>query len=45
MPRVYCAAQRLTALKIRVLGAVMNGSDPEEVLNTVESPVLEAAQR
>jgi capsular exopolysaccharide synthesis family protein len=29
-PRVYAAAQRLTALGIRVLGAVVNGSDPEE---------------
>jgi polysaccharide biosynthesis transport protein len=31
MPRVYTACQRLTALDIRVLGAVVNGTDPEEV--------------
>jgi capsular exopolysaccharide synthesis family protein len=36
MPRVYGAAQRLTALKIRVLGAVVNGADAEEVVPTVE---------
>jgi capsular exopolysaccharide synthesis family protein len=32
MPRVYAATQRLTALGIRVLGAVVNGSDPQEVI-------------
>jgi len=32
MPRVYTATQRLTALGIRVLGAVVNGTDPEEVI-------------
>jgi capsular exopolysaccharide synthesis family protein len=32
MPRVYTAAQRLQALGIRVLGAVVNGADPEEAL-------------
>ena len=32
MPKVYAAAQRLTALNIRVLGAVVNASDPEEAL-------------
>jgi capsular exopolysaccharide synthesis family protein len=31
MPRVYAASQRLTSLGIRVLGAVVNGTDPEEV--------------
>jgi capsular exopolysaccharide synthesis family protein len=31
MPRVYAAAERLTSLGIRVLGAVVNGTDPEEV--------------
>jgi capsular exopolysaccharide synthesis family protein len=32
MPRVYAAAQRLHGLGIRVLGAVVNGADPEEAL-------------
>jgi capsular exopolysaccharide synthesis family protein len=31
-PRVYAASQRLAALGIRVLGAVVNGADPEEVV-------------
>jgi capsular exopolysaccharide synthesis family protein len=31
MPRVYTACHRLTALNIRVLGAVVNGTDPDEV--------------
>jgi succinoglycan biosynthesis transport protein ExoP len=43
MPRVYGAAQRLTALKIRVLGAVVNGADMEEVVPTVESPLVDVA--
>jgi polysaccharide biosynthesis transport protein len=38
MPRVYVAAQRLTALNIRVLGAVVNGADQEEVVPAIESP-------
>jgi succinoglycan biosynthesis transport protein ExoP len=29
-PRVYAAAQRLQSVGIRVLGAVVNGTDPEE---------------
>jgi capsular exopolysaccharide synthesis family protein len=37
MPRVYTASQRMSSLGIRVLGAVVNGSDPEEVL-AVASP-------
>jgi capsular exopolysaccharide synthesis family protein len=45
MPRVYGAAQRLTALKIRVLGAVVNGADVEEVVPTVESPAAVLEQR
>jgi capsular exopolysaccharide synthesis family protein len=45
MPRVYGAAQRLTALKIRVLGAVVNGADVEEVVPTVESPGALLEQR
>jgi capsular exopolysaccharide synthesis family protein len=32
MPRVWTAAQRLAGLGIRVLGAVVNGTDPEEAL-------------
>jgi capsular exopolysaccharide synthesis family protein len=32
MPKVYAAAQRLSSLNIRVLGAVVNASDPEEAL-------------
>jgi polysaccharide biosynthesis transport protein len=32
MPRVFAASQRLTTLGIRVLGAVVNGADPEEAL-------------
>jgi capsular exopolysaccharide synthesis family protein len=31
MPRVYAAAQQLEAVGARVLGAVVNASDPEEV--------------
>jgi capsular exopolysaccharide synthesis family protein len=34
MPRVYAASQRLTALRIPVLGAVVNGADPEEAFAT-----------
>ncbi len=30
-PKVYAASQRLTGLGIRVLGAVVNASDPEDV--------------
>jgi capsular exopolysaccharide synthesis family protein len=32
MSRVYAAAQRMNGLGIRVLGAVVNGADPEEAL-------------
>jgi capsular exopolysaccharide synthesis family protein len=31
MPQVYAASQRLTGLGVRVLGAVVNASDPNEV--------------
>jgi capsular exopolysaccharide synthesis family protein len=31
-PRVYAACQRLSALGVRLLGAVVNGTDPEEVV-------------
>ncbi len=37
MPRVYAASQRLTTLGIRVLGAVVNGADPEEALAATAS--------
>jgi capsular exopolysaccharide synthesis family protein len=37
MPRVYAAAQRLGSLGIRVLGAVVNGADPEEALPSSHS--------
>jgi capsular exopolysaccharide synthesis family protein len=40
MPRVYAAHQQLTALGIRVLGAVVNASNPEEVFT---SPAAAAA--
>jgi capsular exopolysaccharide synthesis family protein len=32
MPRVYTAYQRLTALQVRVLGVVVNGVDPNEMV-------------
>jgi capsular exopolysaccharide synthesis family protein len=41
MPRVYAAAQRLTSLGIRVLGAVVNAADPDEALPA--PPVMSAA--
>jgi capsular exopolysaccharide synthesis family protein len=37
MPRVFAASQRLTTLGIRVLGAVVNGADPEEALAATAS--------
>lgn len=37
MPRVYAASQRLTTLGIRVMGAVVNGADPEEALAATAS--------
>lgn len=42
MPRVYAASQRLTTLGIRVLGAVVNGADPEEALAATASARLVA---
>jgi Mrp family chromosome partitioning ATPase len=45
MPRVYGAAQRLAALKIRVLGAVVNGANAEEVVPTVEPLATMLEQR
>jgi capsular exopolysaccharide synthesis family protein len=44
MPRVYAAAQKLQTLGIRVLGAVVNGADPDEVFTApVGLPVGHAA--
>jgi len=43
MPKVYAAAQRLTALNIRVLGAVINASDPEEALSAPGHALAAAA--
>ncbi len=40
MPRVYAASQRLTTLGIRVMGAVVNGADPEEALAATASARL-----
>jgi succinoglycan biosynthesis transport protein ExoP len=37
MPRVYAASQRLASLGIRVMGAVVNGADPEEALAAAAS--------
>jgi succinoglycan biosynthesis transport protein ExoP len=34
MPRVYAAQQQLAGLGVRVLGAVVNGTDPEEVFTS-----------
>ncbi len=34
MPKVYAAAQKLSSLGIRVLGAVVNGTDPEDVFSS-----------
>jgi len=35
MPKVYAAAQKLQAVGIRVMGAVVNASDPEEVFTAL----------
>ncbi len=37
-PRVYAASQKLAALGIRVLGAVVNGADPDEVFAAAPAP-------
>jgi capsular exopolysaccharide synthesis family protein len=41
-PQVYAACQRLAALGIRVLGAVVNGTDPDEVITPPEPAVAMA---
>ena len=43
MPRVYAASQKLTSLGIRVLGAVVNGADPDEVFATAPVPARQRA--
>jgi polysaccharide biosynthesis transport protein len=43
MPRVYAASQRLRTLGIRVLGAVVNGADPEEALAATAHARMAAA--
>jgi hypothetical protein len=40
MPRVYAAVQQLGTVGVRVLGAVVNASDPEEVFT---APMMAAA--
>jgi capsular exopolysaccharide synthesis family protein len=42
MPRVYAASQRLSTLGIHVMGAVVNGADPEEALAATASARLVA---
>jgi capsular exopolysaccharide synthesis family protein len=42
MPRVYAAQQQLAAVGIRVLGAVVNGTSPEEVYTSPAVPVAVA---
>ncbi len=45
-PRVYAASQKLSALGIRVLGAVVNGADPDEVFTPpAPTPARQAAHR
>jgi polysaccharide biosynthesis transport protein len=39
MPKVYAAAQKLGSLGVRVLGAVVNGTDPDEAMTTPASAV------
>ena len=43
MPRVYAAQQQLATLGIRVMGAVVNGADPEEVFRTPGAATAGAA--
>jgi capsular exopolysaccharide synthesis family protein len=44
-PRVYAACQRLSTLGIRILGAVVNGTDPSDLYVPSGSPALAAAAR
>jgi capsular exopolysaccharide synthesis family protein len=43
-PRVYAACQRLSTLGIRILGAVVNGTDPDEIYAPCGSYSLAAAR-
>ena len=42
-PRVYAASQKLAALGVRVLGAVVNGADPDEVFASAPAPARQRA--
>ena len=42
-PRVYSASQKLASLGIRVLGAVVNGADPDEVFAAAPAPARQRA--
>ena len=42
-PRVYSASQKLAALGLRVLGAVVNGADPDEVFAAAPAPTRQRA--
>jgi capsular exopolysaccharide synthesis family protein len=43
MPRVYTASQRLSSLDIRVLGAVVSGADPDEIVEPPSASAVEQA--
>jgi capsular exopolysaccharide synthesis family protein len=43
MPKVYAAAQKMQTLGIRVLGAVVNGTDPEEVFTSTLNSTQQVA--
>jgi Mrp family chromosome partitioning ATPase len=43
MPQVYAASQRLAGLGVRVLGAVVNASDPNEVYTSPASTATQVA--
>jgi Mrp family chromosome partitioning ATPase len=43
-PRVYAACQRLSTLGIRILGAVVNGTNPDEIYAPCGSYTLAAAR-
>jgi capsular exopolysaccharide synthesis family protein len=43
LPRVWAASQRLTSLGVRVLGAVVNAADPNEVFHGAAAPTAAAA--
>lgn len=43
-PRVYQASQRLATLGIRMLGAVVNGAEPDEIYAASYAPPLAAAR-